>query len=347
MDAKPTIGFIGLGIMGRPMARNLLSAGYHLVVHDLESVAVEGIVAEGASAGTSPRQVAESTDLLITMLPDSPHVQAVYLGADGAFEALRPGWLAIDMSSIAPSTSRDLAARASAVGAETLDAPVSGGDKGAIAGTLSIMVGGSEAAFERAGPILSVLGSTIVHVGPAGAGQVVKVCNQVTVAVVIEAVSEALVLGAKAGVDPSRIADVLQGGLAATKVLEMRRENLLGGHYEPGFRIDLHLKDLKNALELGRESGVALPAAALVEQHMRALAAGGHGDLRPFGSAQAHRGLGRHECLRVGRRVQRRSTAITSAVNGKCPLIIGRCAGEGGFVVRSPDPEASRSDPLS
>lgn len=278
METKPSLGLIGLGIMGRPMGRNLMRAGYGLMVHDMDRSAVDALVAEGATAGTTPSQVAVATDVLITMLPDSPQVREVYLGPDGAFEALRPGWLAIDMSSIAPSTARDLAVRATAGGAEMLDAPVSGGDKGAIAGTLSIMVGGTDAAFDRALPILSALGKTIVHVGPAGAGQVVKVCNQVVVAVVIEAVAEALVLGAKAGVDPGRIADVLQGGLAATKVLEMRRDNMLSGRFDPGFRIRLHLKDLKNALELASETNVALPAAAQVEQLMRAMVAAGRAD---------------------------------------------------------------------
>jgi len=278
VDTKPTLGLIGLGIMGRPMARNLMKAGYSLVVHDVTRTAVEELVADGATEATSARDVAERTDVLITMLPDSPQVREVYLGQDGAFEALRPGWLAIDMSSIAPSTARELAERAAAAGAEMLDAPVSGGDKGAIAGTLSIMVGGSEAAFARALPVFEAMGKTIVHVGPAGAGQVVKVCNQVVVAVVIEAVSEALVLGAKAGVDPAKIADVLQGGLAATKVLELRRTNMLGGTFDPGFRIRLHQKDLKNALELAGETSVALPAAALVEQLMRAMAARGRAD---------------------------------------------------------------------
>jgi 2-hydroxy-3-oxopropionate reductase len=278
MDTKPTIGLIGLGIMGCPMARNLLKAGYPLIVHDVTRAAVDDLVAEGATAGTSPRQVAEAVDVLITMLPDSPQVREVYLGPDGAFEALRPGWLAIDMSSIAPSTARELAERAAAAGADMLDAPVSGGDKGAIAGSLSIMVGGTDAAFARAAPIFEALGKTIVHMGPAGAGQVTKVCNQVVVAVVIEAVSEALVLGAKAGVDPARIADVLQGGLAATKVLELRRSNMLGGTFDPGFRVRLHLKDLKNALDLAREIDVALPAAAGVDQLMRAMAAAGRAD---------------------------------------------------------------------
>jgi 2-hydroxy-3-oxopropionate reductase len=278
METTPTIGLIGLGIMGRPMARNLLKAGYGLVVHDVNRAAVEELVTEGATAGTSPREVAAAVDVLITMLPDSPQVREVYAGPDGALEALRPGFLAIDMSSIAPATARELAERAATGGAELLDAPVSGGEPGAIAGTLSIMVGGSEAGFERAQPILAAMGKTIVHVGPAGAGQVVKVCNQVVVAVVIEAVAEALVLGSKAGVDPAKIADVLQGGLAATKVLELRRGNFLSGSFDPGFRVRLHLKDLKNALELAREIDVALPAAAAVDQLMRAMAAAGRAD---------------------------------------------------------------------
>jgi 2-hydroxy-3-oxopropionate reductase len=278
METKPTLGLIGLGIMGRPMARNLMKAGYSLTVLDIDSAAVAALGAEGATVGTTPAQVGASTDILITMLPDSPQVREVYLGPGGAFEALRAGWMAIDMSSIAPSTARELAGRASAAGAEMLDAPVSGGDKGAIAGTLSIMVGGSDGAYERALPIFLALGKTIVHVGAAGAGQVVKICNQVVVAVVIEAVSEALVLGAKAGVDPSLIADVLQGGLAATRVLELRRDNMLSGSFDPGFRIRLHLKDLKNALELAREIEVALPAAAQVDQLMRVAAAAGHAD---------------------------------------------------------------------
>ena len=277
-EMTPTLGLIGLGIMGKPMGRNLLKAGYPLVVHDIVRSAIDDLVAEGAVPATSPREVAAAADILITMLPDSPEVRDVYLAPGGAFEALRPGWLAIDMSSIAPRTARELAERAAAARAAMLDAPVSGGDKGAIAGTLSIMVGGPDAAFEQAMPILSVLGKTIVHVGPAGAGQVVKVCNQVVVAVVIEALAEALVLGAKAGVDPGRIADVLQGGLAATKVLELRRENMLTGRFDPGFRTRLHVKDLKNALDLAREMNVALPAAAEVAQLMSAMVAAGRAD---------------------------------------------------------------------
>ena len=278
-DEKPTIGFIGLGIMGRPMARNLLRAGYRLVVRDVVPEAIAEVVAAGAVEGESARAVASATDVLITMLPDSPDVEQVYLGPDGAFEALRPGWLAIDMSSIASSTARLLHERAVAAGADTLDAPVSGGDKGAQAGTLSIMVGGSDDAFARGKPILEAMGKTIVHVGPAGAGQVVKAANQVVVALVIGAVSEGLLLAAKAGADPDRVVEVLQGGLASTRVLEMRRENMLNGTFEPGFRIRLHIKDLKNAMALAREVGVVLPLTALVEQEMQALRLAGRSEL--------------------------------------------------------------------
>jgi 2-hydroxy-3-oxopropionate reductase len=279
MSDLPRIGLVGAGIMGRPMGRNLLRAGFPLTVYDINPTGVDDLVSAGAVASSSPRDVANAVEVLITMLPDSPQVREVYLGGKGAFEALRPGWLAVDMSSIDPAVSRELALVASAAGAEMLDAPVSGGDTGAIAGTLSIMVGGSGEAFARALPILSTIGNTIVHVGPAGSGQVVKVCNQIVVAVVIEAVAEALVLGAKAGVDPNLIADVLQGGLAATRVLEMRRNNMITGDFQPGFRVSLHLKDLKNAQELARASGVPLPAASVVEQLMRSMMADGHGDL--------------------------------------------------------------------
>jgi len=280
VDARqPIIGFIGLGIMGRPMARNLLKAGYRLVVRDVVPEAVAEIVAAGATEAATPREVARASDVLITMLPDSPDVEQVYLGPDGAFEALRPGWLAIDMSSIASSTSRTLHERASAACADILDAPVSGGDKGAQAGTLSIMVGGSDEAFARGRPILEAMGRTIVHVGPAGAGQVVKAANQVVVALVLGAVSEGLLLAAKAGADPDRVVEVLQGGLASTRVLEMRRENMLNGSFEPGFRIRLHIKDLKNALALAREAGVVLPLTAMVEQEMQALRLAGRSEL--------------------------------------------------------------------
>lgn len=275
---RPQVGFIGLGIMGKPMARNLLRAGHHLCVYNRSRPAIDELVAEGAMELPSPREVAAQCDILITMLPDTPDVLEVYAGDGGAFEALRAEWLAIDMSTISPRVSRELAARARSFGADMLDAPVSGGDTGAAAGTLSIMVGGSQSAFQRALPLFSALGRTIVHVGESGAGQIVKACNQVVVAGVIAAVSEGLVLGAKSGVSPEKIADVLQGGLASTKVLEMRREKMLSGTFDPGFRIRLHIKDLRIALELAREAGVILPLTAEIEQMMQALRTAGRED---------------------------------------------------------------------
>jgi 2-hydroxy-3-oxopropionate reductase len=275
---EPRLGFIGLGIMGKPMARNLLRAGYSVVVHNRSQAAVDELVGEGAASLPTPRKVAAECDVLITMLPDTPDVLDVYTGRDGALEAVRPGWLAIDMSTISPRVSRELCSRARSSGAEMLDAPVSGGDKGAIAGTLSIMVGGSPSAFDRALPILSALGTTVVRVGEAGAGQVVKACNQVVVAGVIAAVSEGLVLGAKSGVGPEKIVEVLQGGLASTRVLEMRGEKMLSGTFDAGFRIRLHIKDLRIALELAREAGVMLPLTEEIEQMMQALRTAGRGD---------------------------------------------------------------------
>lgn len=273
-----TIGLIGLGVMGLPMGRNLLAAGFEVVAYDRDAARVRQLVDNGAKAGNGVRQTAADTDVLITMLPDSPDVQAVYLGPGGAFDAIRPGWMAIDMSTIAPRVARELSQQAARAGATMLDAPVSGGDRGAIAGTLSIMVGGSEEGFRRAQPVLSALGSTIVHVGPPGAGQVVKACNQVVVGIVIGAVAEALVLGSKAGVDPQDIIKVLQGGLAATRVLEMRGEDMLIGKFDPGFRISLHLKDLRLALELARETGVSLPLTAGTEQLMQVAKIAGRGE---------------------------------------------------------------------
>jgi 2-hydroxy-3-oxopropionate reductase len=273
------VGFIGLGIMGRPMARNLLHAGYSLIVRDLNPERLVDLVDAGATSLDTCRDIAAQCDVLITMLPDSSDVETVYDGPEGAFEGLREGSLAIDMSSISPRVSRVLAERASDAGAEMLDAPVSGGETGAINGTLSIMVGGTPAAFDRARPIFQALGKTVVYCGPSGSGQVVKLANQVAVAVIIEAVAEALVLGAKAGVDPERVVEVLQGGLAATRILDARASSFLTGSFVPGFRIRLHLKDLKNAMEAARETGTVLPGTALVQQLMEAARVAGRGDL--------------------------------------------------------------------
>ncbi len=279
--ASEKIGFIGLGIMGKPMVRNLLKAGYPVVVHNRSTDDVETLLAEGGAvtAATSPREVAEQCEIVITMLPDSPDVQAVVFGRNGVLEVARPGLLLIDMSTIAPATSIEVESAFRAKGASALDAPVSGGDKGAIAGTLSIMIGGSADDVARALPVFEAMGKTIVHVGGPGAGQIVKACNQLVVAINYAAVSEALVLGAAAGVDPEKIVQVLSGGLAASRVMEMRGATMIARQFAPGFRVDLHRKDLGIVLDTGREVGVPLPVASVVSQLYAALAAQGGGDL--------------------------------------------------------------------
>jgi 2-hydroxy-3-oxopropionate reductase len=272
------IGFIGLGIMGRPMAANLLAAGYQVAVANRSRDAVHALAAQGATAADTPAAAARGADVVITMLPDSPDVAEVVAGRGGVLEAAEPGTLLIDMSTISPLTARELAAEAEGGGCSMLDAPVSGGDVGAQAGTLSIMVGGMSEDFERARPIFEVLGQTIVHVGGPGAGQVVKACNQLVVALTIEAVAEALVLGSSAGIEPALILEVLGGGLAANKVMEVRRSNFLDHDFTPGFKVRLHHKDLGIALATAREQGAVLPATAVVDQLMHALRRAGHGE---------------------------------------------------------------------
>ncbi len=272
------VGFIGLGIMGKPMARHLLDAGYALTVYNRSRGPVDELAAEGATAAASPREVAERAEIVITMLPDSPDVQAVVTGEDGVLRGARQGGLIIDMSTISPIVARELAARASEQGVGMLDAPVSGGDVGARNATLSIMAGGSAEDYARAEPLFRTMGKTITHVGPAGSGQVVKACNQVVVALVLEAVSEALVLGSKAGVDPATIIQVLSGGMAATRVMEMRGPNFLEHNFTPGFKVNLHHKDLGIALATAREYGVSLPLTGIVEQMLQALRTRGMGD---------------------------------------------------------------------
>jgi 2-hydroxy-3-oxopropionate reductase len=275
------IGLIGLGIMGKPMARNLVKAGYELVVHNRSRGAVDELVAESEAitAASRPREVAEQVSTIVTMLPDSPDVTEVVFGEDGLFGAMSEGGLLIDMSTIAPATAIEVRNAFAEKGVAVLDAPVSGGDKGAIAGTLSIMVGGEEADFERAKPIFEAVGKTIVHVGAAGAGQTVKACNQVVVAINFAAVSEALVLGARAGVDPEKIIQVLNGGLAASRVMEMRGPTMIEHNFEPGFRVNLHRKDLNIALSTGKSYDVPLPVTALVGQFFDALNAKGRGEM--------------------------------------------------------------------
>lgn len=273
------VGFIGLGIMGRPMALNLLHAGYPLVVHNRTREKEAELVSEGAESASSPREVTSACEVLITMLPDSPDVEAVYFGDDGALAGASSGQLLIDMSSIAPSVAVAVSDAARDMGADALDAPVSGGDVGARDGTLSIMVGGSDDAFKQARPLFDVLGKTVVHMGDAGAGQTAKACNQILVAVTIEAVSEALVLASKAGVDPERLIEVLSGGLAGNKVMEVRRRNFLEHDFTPGFKLELHHKDLGIALRTARELGVYVPTTALVDQMLAELKATGDGGL--------------------------------------------------------------------
>jgi len=274
------IGFIGLGIMGKPMARNLAKAGYDLVVYNRSRDDVDTLLAEGKQfqAAGSPREVAEATRAVITMLPDSPDVRDVVFGENGLLSAFANRHLLVDMSTIAPATSVEVDTALRARGARALDAPVSGGDKGAIAGTLSIMVGGDAEDFQRAMPLFEAMGKTIVHVGAAGAGQIVKACNQVVVAINYAAVSEALVLGAKAGVDPEKIVQVLSGGLAASRVLELKGSSMVAHQFDPGFRVDLHRKDLGIARATAGENSAPVPVTAVVSQLFEAAAAAGKGD---------------------------------------------------------------------
>jgi len=276
-----TIGFIGLGIMGKPMARNLAKAGYNLVIYNRSQDDTNLLASEGEAfqPASSPRDVAQRTKTIITMLPDSPEVREVVFGPDGILPVIAEGHLLIDMSTIAPSTTVEVNDAVRERGGRALDAPVSGGDKGAIAGTLSIMVGGEEEDFQRAMPLFEAMGKTIVRVGGPGAGQIVKACNQIVVSINYAAVSEALVLGAKAGVDPDKIVQVLSGGLASSRVLEMKGSGMVAHQFQPGFRADLHRKDLGIALTTARETAVPVPVTALVGQLFEALAAAGRGDL--------------------------------------------------------------------
>ncbi|HET9658769.1 MAG TPA: 2-hydroxy-3-oxopropionate reductase [Thermomicrobiales bacterium] len=276
-----TVGFIGLGIMGKPMARNLANAGYDVVIHTLNQETVKIFTSESNTfiAAPNPKAVAEQAKVVITMLPDSPQVREVVLGPNGLIEAMGEGSLHIDMSTIAPSAAIEVSTALAGVGAHAVDAPVSGGEAGAVNAALSIMVGGAEADVARAMPYFEKLGKTIVHVGDSGAGQTVKACNQVMVAINYAAMSEALVLGAKAGVDPAKILQVLGGGLANSRVMELKGQNAISGKFAPGFRVNLHRKDLNIAMDAGKTTGVPLPVTALVQQLFEALTAAGRGDL--------------------------------------------------------------------
>jgi 2-hydroxy-3-oxopropionate reductase len=273
------IGFIGLGIMGRPMARNLLKAGYPLVVHSRSRGPVEEIAKAGARVGTSPRDVASQSDVVITMLPNSPDVEQVVLGRDGVIESARPGMVLLDMSTISPLVSQKVGRALAEKSVKMLDAPVSGGEKGAIDGVLSIMVGGDKAVFEKALPIFQAMGKTITHLGPLGAGGFTKLANQIIVAVNLTALGEALTLAKKAGLDRELTLTALAGGLAGSKCLDQKKPNYLAGTYNPGFKIDLHYKDLGLIMESARALGVPLPATAAVQELFSALRVKGRGGL--------------------------------------------------------------------
>ena len=273
------IGFIGLGIMGRPMAKNLLKAGYPLVVHSRSRGPVDEIARSGAKVGNSPRDVAAQSDVVITMLPNSPDVELVALGRDGIIEGARPGLLFVDMSTISPIVSKKVGEALAAKSVKMLDAPVSGGERGAIDGALSIMVGGDKAVFDAVLPIFQAMGKTITHLGPLGFGGFTKLANQIIVAVNLTALAEALTLAKKAGLDRDLTLTALAGGLAGSKCLDQKKPNYLADTYNPGFKIDLHFKDLGLIMESARALGVPLPTTAVVQELFSALRVKGRGGL--------------------------------------------------------------------
>jgi 2-hydroxy-3-oxopropionate reductase len=268
------VGFIGLGIMGRPMAGHLLAGGHDLFVYDLRAVP-DGLVEKGAHACRSSREIAENADTIITMVPDTPDVAAVLFGDNGVAQGLRPGKVVVDMSSVSPTETKRFAARINELGCPYLDAPVSGGEVGAKGATLTIMVGGPEDAFEKVEPLFALMGKNVTRVGPNGAGQTCKVANQMIVAITIEAVAEALLFASKAGADPARVRQALLGGFASSRVLEVHGERMIKRNFEPGFRVELHLKDLGLALGGARELGLSLPVTAICQQLLNACAASG------------------------------------------------------------------------
>ena len=270
------IGFIGLGIMGKPMAKNLLAAGHGLVVNNRSPEPVAELVALGATAADTAREVAEQVELVLTMVPDGPQVLQVVCGDDGVLAGAHDGLTLIDMSSIAPAVSQQVGELLAAKGVAMLDAPVSGGEPGAIEGSLAFMVGGPEDVFNTYRPVLEVMGSSVTRVGDLGAGNTAKLANQAIVAVNIAVLGEALVLAKQAGVDPRGVVDAIRGGLAGSKVLEQKAEKMLADEFAPGFRINLHIKDLNNALETGHAVGASLPLTAAVREMMTAIANDGH-----------------------------------------------------------------------
>lgn len=273
------VGFIGLGIMGGPMAANLVRAGFEVTGFNRSRVKVDRLVDQGGRAAASVADAVSDADVVVTVLPDSPDVESVALGDDGIFVSSRPGLLYIDMSTIRPDAARMVADAGRAAGVRVLDAPVSGGEQGAIDGTLSVMVGGDAADVEAAWPVLDAMGRTIVHVGPAGAGQTVKAANQLIAAGNIQLVAEAIVLLEAQGVDTEAAARALGGGLAGSAVLERKAPDMIARRFRPGFTCDLHHKDLGIVMSVAREAGVVIPVGSVVAQLMAALVAQGHGGL--------------------------------------------------------------------
>jgi len=271
------IGFIGLGIMGNPMAKNLLKAGYSLTVYDIVPEKIDDIVAAGATPGSSSKDVAEKSDIIITMLPNSPEVKEAVLGADGVLDGAKSGTILVDMSSIAPLASKEVSERAGEKGVVVLDAPVSGGEPKAVDGTLAIMVGGPAETFEKVKDILAVMGGSVTLVGEIGSGNMTKLANQIIVALNIAAMSEAMVLATKSGVDPEKVFQAIRGGLAGSTVLDVKMPLVLEGNFTPGFRIELHIKDLANALDTAHEVGVPVPLSGAVMEVMQALKVDGKG----------------------------------------------------------------------
>jgi len=271
------IGFIGLGIMGNPMAKNLIKAGYELTVYDVVPEKTDDVVKAGAKAGTSSKEVSAASELVITMLPNSPEVKEAVLGPGGVLEGAKPGTILVDMSSIAPLVSQEVAGKAKDKGVIMFDAPVSGGEPKAIEGTLAIMVGGPADTFDQVKDILGVMGASVTLVGEVGSGNTTKLANQIIVALNIAAMGEAMVLATKAGVDPEKVFQAIRGGLAGSTVLDAKMPLLLKGNFKPGFRIELHIKDLANALDTAHELGVPVPLSGLVMEAMQALRVDGKG----------------------------------------------------------------------
>ncbi|HMG89658.1 MAG TPA: 2-hydroxy-3-oxopropionate reductase [Chryseolinea sp.] len=272
------IGFIGLGIMGRPMAKHLMKAGHPLLILSKSKAAGE-LQKEGAKVFEHPSQLASEADIVITMLPDSPEVDTIVLGENGVLAGIRKGSLFIDMSTIAPATSISLFETFAKKGVEALDAPVSGGQAGAEGATLSIMVGGNESAFQRAVPVFEKMGKNIIHIGKPGAGQITKACNQIVVGLTIQAVAEALTLAKKAGVDVAKVRAALLGGLAQSKILDLHGQRIIDRNFKPGFKVKLHRKDMNIALQTGKQLSVPLPASSIVASQMDALMARGDAEL--------------------------------------------------------------------